>query len=56
MQITKENLLADKFAISEQKLGLENTLRYIDGLLAFLDRPEAAPEMAIEEQQEPAND
>ncbi len=40
MIITRENLLADKITLSEQQKVIGHTLSYIDGLLAFLDKPE----------------
>lgn len=45
MQITKENLLADREGLVMQRQGIANTINYIDGLLAFLDRPEASQEV-----------
>lgn len=48
MQITKENLLADREGLVMQRQGIANTINYIDGLLAFLDRPEAASIEAVQ--------
>ncbi len=50
MQITKEILLADKQALSQQANGLAQTIQYIDQLIAFLDKAEAvkAPELVVE--------
>lgn len=45
MIITKENLLADKEGLIAQRNGIANTIHYIDGLLAFLERPELHQEI-----------
>lgn len=48
MQLTKENLLADRSVYQDQLRGLQMTLSYIDGLIAYMDKSE--------NDEEPAND
>lgn len=43
MNLTKENLLADKQELTLQARSLQAQIQYIDGLIAFMDRSEAAP-------------
>ncbi len=38
MIITKENLLADREGLKLQAQGINTTINYIDGLLAFLEK------------------
>jgi hypothetical protein len=38
MQLTKEILLADKSAFSESLAATNGVIKYIDGLVAFMDR------------------
>lgn len=47
MQITKENLLADKAQLIEKRTAIDGTLLYIEGLLVFLDKEE--PEILVQD-------
>lgn len=49
MELKKEVLAADRETLVNQIRVLQGQVQYIDGLILFMDRPEALPETAIPE-------
>lgn len=49
MELNKEVLQNDRKVFAEQVVNSQALVNYIDGLLAFLDKPEpTAPELVVE--------